>query len=74
MYDLIKTNVYLLANSSNYKVIFPEYSRNIPRMSVSKIEVKKFKKSFCGLSCENFNIGSLLSCNIFLIFNETVLH
>ena len=61
MYDLIITNVYLLANSSNHKVIFPEYSRNIPQMFVSKIfhgyprnivimkiflEVKKFKKSF----------------------------
>ena len=74
MYDLIITNVHLLANSSNHKVIFPEYSRNIPRMSASKIEVKKVQKSFCGLSCENFNIASLLSSNIFLIFIETVLH
>ena len=37
VYDLIKANVDLLANSSNHEVIFPEYSRNIPRMSVSKI-------------------------------------
>ena len=35
-YDLIITNVDLLANSSNLKVMFPEYSRSIPRMSVSK--------------------------------------
>ena len=27
-----------------------------------------------GLSCEKFNIGSLLSCNVFLNFTETVLH
>ena len=37
VYDLIITNVDLFANSSNYEVMFPEYSRNIPRMSVSKI-------------------------------------
>ena len=37
VYDLIITNVDLLANSSNHEVMFPEYSRNIPRMSVSKI-------------------------------------
>ena len=37
VYDLIITNVDLLANSSNNKVMFPEYTRNIPRMSVSKI-------------------------------------
>ena len=37
MYDLIISNVDLLANSSNHEVMFPEYSRNIPRMSVSKI-------------------------------------
>ena len=38
------------------------------------LEVKKIKKMFCGLTCENFNIGSLLSCIIFLNFIETVLH
>ena len=37
------------------------------------LEVKKFKKLFCGLSCENFNIGSVLSCNVFLNVIETVL-
>ena len=37
MYDLIITNVDLLANSSKHEVIFPEYSRNMPRMSVLKI-------------------------------------
>ena len=36
-YDLIITNVGLLADSSNHKVRFPEYSRNISQMSVSKI-------------------------------------
>ena len=33
---MIITNVDLLANSSNH-AMFPEYLRNIPRMSVSKI-------------------------------------
>ena len=37
VYDLIITNVDLLVNSSNHEVMFPEYSRNIPQMSVSKI-------------------------------------
>ena len=37
VYDLIITNVDLLANSSNHEVMFPEYSRNIPRMPISKI-------------------------------------
>ena len=33
---MIITNVDLLAISINQEVMFPEYSRNIPRMSVSK--------------------------------------
>ena len=37
VYDLIITNADPLANSSNHEVTFPKYSRNIPRMSVSKI-------------------------------------
>ena len=37
VYDLIITNADLLANSSNHEVMFPEYSKNIPQMSVSKI-------------------------------------
>ena len=37
VYDLIITNINLLGNSSNHKVIFPEYSRGIPPMPVSKI-------------------------------------
>ena len=37
VYDLIITNVDLLGNSSNHKVMFPEYSRDIPQMPVSKI-------------------------------------
>ena len=36
-YDLTTTNVHLLAEFSNHKAMFPEYSRNIPRISVSKI-------------------------------------
>ena len=47
----------------------PEYCKVIKIF----LEVKKFKKLFCGLFCENFNIGSLLSCNVFLNFTETVL-
>ena len=35
--DLIKTKVDLLVNSSNHEVMFPEYPRNIPQTSVSKI-------------------------------------
>ena len=84
----IMTNVDLLPNSSNNKVVFPEDSRNISRMSVSKIfhgfprskvlkiflEVKKFKKLFCGLSCDNVDIGILLFYNVYLDFIETVLH
>ena len=73
MYDLTKTKVGLLANSSNHKAIFPEYSKKIPRISVSKIfqgyhrnivrlqkcfyEVKNCKKVFRGLYLEIFNIG-----------------
>ena len=37
VYDLMIANVDLLANSSNHKAMFPEYSKNIPRLSVSKI-------------------------------------
>ena len=37
VYDLITRNVDLLVNSSNHEVMFPKYSRNIPRMPVSKI-------------------------------------
>ena len=77
VYDLVITNVDLFANSSNHKVMFPEYSRNIPRMSVSKSfqgytrnilrlwkclwGVEKLKKLFFGLCCEVFNICSLIS-------------
>ena len=81
VYDFIIINVDLLANFSNQKVMFPEYFRNIPRIFVSKIfqghprniirlwkcfcEVKKFKKLFCALSCEIFNICSLISWMFF---------
>ena len=37
LYNLVITNVDLSANSSNHEVMFPEYLRNIPQMSVSKI-------------------------------------
>ena len=37
VYDLTIRNVDLLANSRNHEVMFPEYSRNTPRISVSKI-------------------------------------
>ena len=90
VYDITITNVNLLANSSNDKSMFPEYSKNIPRISVSKIfqryprnivrfwkyfyEFKKFKKIFCVLFCGTFNIGSLFVWNVFLNFIETVFH
>ena len=38
------------------------------------LESKKFRKLFCGLSCENVNNASLLSCNVFVNFIEAVLH
>ena len=37
MYDLAISNVDLSANTSNHKVMFPEYWKNIPQISVSKI-------------------------------------
>ena len=37
LYDLIIANVDILLNNSNHEVMFPEYSRNIPRVAVSKI-------------------------------------
>ena len=37
VYDLTMSNVDILVNSSNHKAMFPEYSKNIPRISVSKI-------------------------------------
>ena len=37
VYDLTTTNVDLFADSSTHKARFPEYLRNIPRISVSKI-------------------------------------
>ena len=36
VYNLTTPHVDLLADSSNHKAMFPEYSRNIPRISVSK--------------------------------------
>ena len=37
VYDFTKTNVDLLANSSNHEAMFPEYLTNIPQISVLKI-------------------------------------
>ena len=37
VHDLIIANADLLANSSNREVMFPEYLRSIPRISVSKL-------------------------------------
>ena len=84
LYDLIITNVYFLANPSNHELMFPEYSRNIPQMPIISpeyckvmkifLEAKMFKKLFCGLFCENFDIGSPLSCDIFLNFNNNVVY
>ena len=37
IYDLTTTNFDPLANSSNHKAMFREYSKNIPQISVSKI-------------------------------------
>ena len=54
--------------------IFQRYRCNIVKVIKIFLETKKFKKLLRGLSCENFNIGSLLSCNVFLNFIETVLH
>ena len=73
VYDFTKTNVDLFADSSNHEAMFPEYSTNFPRISVLKIFqgypgniVILWKcfykaKNVCGLPCEIFNIGSLLS-------------
>ena len=71
-----RSNVFRVFKEDSTNVCF----KNIPRISpeyckVMRIflEVKKLKKMFCGLSCENFKIGSLLSCNVFLNLVETVL-
>ena len=37
VYDLMITNVDFLANSSNHKAVFPEYSKNIPLISILNI-------------------------------------
>ena len=37
MCQFIKTYANLLVNFRNHEVMFPEYSRNLPLMSVSKI-------------------------------------
>ena len=58
MYDLTKANVDLLSNSRNHKAMFPEYSKNIPQISVSKIfhgyprnNVNAFMKSKSAKNC-----------------------
>ena len=55
--------------------MFPEYSKDIPEIlqGYENIFIKsKFKNLLCGLSYQNFNIGSLLSCNVFRNCIETV--
>ena len=37
VHDMTITNVDLLANSSNHKAIFPEYSKNIPHVCFKNI-------------------------------------
>ena len=73
-------------SQSNVSRIFKEPStdvcfKNISRISLEyckvmkkSLEVKKLKKLFCELSCENFNIVSHLSCKFFLSFIGTILH
>ena len=61
-----------------HKFLFQKYSKDIPGVLQGYENIfmksKSSKKMLCGLSCENFNIGSLLSCNIFLNCIETVFH
>ena len=85
-YDLTIANVDLLANSSNHKAMLPEYSKNIQRIFISKMFqwyprniVMSWKcfykvKKFCGLPWEIFNIGSLLSWNVYWNLIETVFY
>ena len=54
----------------NIPRIFPGYWK----VMKTSAKVKKFKILLCGLSCESFNIASLLFYNVFLSFAETVLH
>ena len=56
------------------KIFIPSISPGYFKVMKRYLEVKKFKKLFCGLSCENFKIGCLLSCNVFLNLSATVLH
>ena len=67
-FAIISKLIRLLKQVKGFK--FPDYCK------VMKIflEVKMFKKLFCGLSSVNFNIGSLLCCNVFLKCIETVSH
>ena len=67
---------------SNVSRIFEEHStnvcfKNIPRITpqyckVTKIflKVKKFKKLFCGLSCEDLNIEILMQTPLLQYFSE----
>ena len=60
-----------------HEFLFQKYSKDILEYyNVMEMfyEGKKFEKLFCGLSCENFSIGSFLSWNVFLNFIETVFH
>ena len=88
-YDLIIANIDLLPSSSNHEVMFPEYSRNIPEMFVSKISqgyprniIKLFKYFLKSKSSKKFFVGypvknlilAVFSRNVFQNFVVTVLH
>ena len=66
VYDLIIANADLLANSSNHEVMFPEYSKNIPQMSVSKIfqgyplNIIKLWKVFRSQKLQKINLWVIL--------------
>ena len=90
VYDFIITNVDLLANSSNHEVMFSKYSRNIPRIYISKLfqgyppNIVKLSQYFWkSKSLKNYFVGYPVKILIlevsslpvfFLNFIETVLH
>ena len=76
VYGLVITNVGFLANFNNQEAMFPEYSRNMWQMFVSKMFPRhlrnivklwsqKVQKIVLSVILWNCNIGSLLSCNVF---------
>ena len=85
VYDLIIANVDLWPSSSNHEVMFPEYSRNIPGMFVSKIFqgyprniVKLFKYFLKSKSSKKFFVGYpvknlILAVSSLAVFFRTLL-